>query len=49
MLRQLRRELRASGPRRSACDQVLEQALETVRRLDIPHLDVEDEGPEIVH
>ena len=48
MLRQLRRELRASGPR-SACDHVLERALESVRRLDIPHLDVEDEGPEIVH
>ena len=49
MLRQLRRELRASGPHRSACDHILERALETVRRLDIPHLDVEDEGPEIVH
>jgi hypothetical protein len=49
MLRQLRRELRESGSRRNACDHVLERALQTIRALEIPHLEVEDETPGIVH
>lgn len=49
MLRQLRRDLRESGPRRSACDHVLERALQTIRALEIPHLEAEDEGSDVVH
>ena len=48
-LRQLRRELRASGTGRSACDHVFARVLDTLRRLEIPHLEIEDERTEIVH
>jgi hypothetical protein len=46
-LRQLRKDLR-SGHRRSA-DAALELALEAVRDLEIPHLEVVDMPDEVVH
>ena len=48
-LRQVRKELR-SRPRSAQCDAVLAAALAAVRKLDIPHLDVEDDfDDEIIH
>jgi len=41
-LRDERRRLRRSGKSKSAED-VLARAIETIRRLEIPHLDVEDD------
>ena len=49
MLRQLRGELRESGARRSACDHVFERVLQTIRTLEIPHLEAEDEDSGVVH
>ncbi len=47
-LRQLRQELRkAQGG--SKVDAAMMQAIEAVRALDVPHLEVEDEGDVIVH
>jgi hypothetical protein len=47
-LRQIRSELRG---RRSGkkVDDALALALATIRRLDIPHLDVDDESGDVVH
>jgi hypothetical protein len=45
-LRQLRRELR--GTDRPAAEAV-SAALHTVRTMDIPHLEIEDESDEVVH
>ncbi len=47
-LRQVRRDQR--GKRRGKnVDEALVLALKTVAALEIPHLDMEDEGGEIVH
>lgn len=44
-LRQIRRELRGSE-----CEVVLRHALDTVRSMEIPHLEFEDDfGDQIVH
>ena len=48
-VRQLRRELRASGARRTSCDHVLAQVLRTISELEIPHLDYEEEVGGTVH
>ena len=45
-LRQLRKDLRAD---RRRADAALDLALKTVRTLDIPHLEVVEEGEEVVH
>lgn len=42
-LRAMRRECRGSK-RRGPMDEALARAIEAVRSLDIPHLDVEDDG-----
>lgn len=49
VLRQLRRELRQADPGRSAAP--LDLALKKLKSLDIPHLELMDEGDgnEIVH
>ena len=46
-LRQLRKDLR-DGNRRSA-DAALELALEAIRDLEIPHLEIVDEPDQVVH
>jgi hypothetical protein len=48
VLRQLRKDLRGSMGRPKA-DDALARALKAVKSLDIPHLDLVDEGDEIVH
>ena len=48
-VRQLRRELHASGARRSACDSVLERVLRSIRELEIPHVEYEEDAGETVH
>jgi hypothetical protein len=47
-LRQIRADLRRTGDQTSA-EEVLALALRTVATLDIPHLDPEEEEPEVVH
>lgn len=47
-LRKLRAELRNTRDRRRA-DEALDLALETVKGLDIPHMEVMDEGVEVIH
>lgn len=47
-LRQARRDLRSKHCGKNV-DEALVLALKTVAALDIPHLDVEDEGGAIVH
>jgi hypothetical protein len=47
-LRQLRANLRATD-RRPGADDALTLALETVRALEIPHLDFEEEDTGVVH
>jgi hypothetical protein len=47
-LRQVRRDLRGRRCGKKV-DEAITVALKTVARLDIPHLDVEDEGSEVVH
>ena len=49
VLRQLRRELRAAGPRRGESDHVFERVLDTLRQLEIPHVEVEEDTTEVVH
>jgi hypothetical protein len=46
-LRQLRRDLDGGDRRPSA--QALDLALETIRTLDIPHLEIEDDFNDTVH
>ena len=46
VLRQVRKDLRRSDRRAAAA---LDLALQSVKVLDIPHLDYEDEGEMIVH
>lgn len=46
-LRQVRRQLPASERRR--CEAAFDAALQAVRTLDIPHLELVDEGYEILH
>jgi hypothetical protein len=46
-LRQLRKELQGSAGRRG--DAALKLALETIRSLEIPHMDVVDPADEVVH
>lgn len=46
-LRQLRRDMSAGDRRR--CDRALELVLETIRTLDIPHLDIVDDAGDTVH
>lgn len=48
VLRQMRRDLGTSGGR-SRVDEALDRALEAVKRLDIPHLELEYEEDQIVH
>lgn len=48
ILRQVRQELR--GTRKGdKCDQALLAALNAVRQLDIPHLEIEEEEDQVVH
>jgi hypothetical protein len=47
-LRQLRHELR-TAQRGSKVDAAMVQAIEAVRTLDVPHLEVEDQDDVIVH
>ena len=47
-LRQVRRDLRA-GRGGAAADAALRLALRTVAALEIPHLELEDSGGEVVH
>lgn len=46
-LRELRRELHANGKGPQA-DEAIEHALNTVRALDIPHLEFEDYSDDVV-
>lgn len=46
-LRQLRRELRAKGSRSAGA--ALDLALKAVRGLDVPHLELIEDGDEVVH
>lgn len=46
-LREVRKHLQA--PERHACEKALAQAIEAVRTLDIPHLELFEGGDEIVH
>jgi hypothetical protein len=46
VLRQMRKDLRKSDRHAAAA---LDLALQSVKALDIPHLDYEDEGEMIVH
>ena len=48
-VRQLRRELRTSGARRTSCDDVLARVLRTIAELEIPHVEYEEEAGETVH
>ena len=47
-VRQLRKELRTKGHRRSA-DEALDLVLKAVNALDVPHLELVDEVNESVH
>jgi hypothetical protein len=47
-LRHLRHDLRGKGRVRNV-DEALAAALRMVAALEIPHLDVEDEGGEMIH
>jgi hypothetical protein len=47
-LRQLRNELRGKGRARNV-DEALAAALRMVAALEIPHLDLEDAGGEMIH
>ena len=48
-LRQLRKALRGQG-RRHAGDDPIDLALSVVRSLEIPHLDIDDEGDDqVIH
>ena len=46
-LRRLRERLRTGDD--GKCARALDQALRAVRELDLPHLELEEEGDEIVH
>ena len=46
-LRRLRERLRSGDDGKRA--RALDQALKAVRELDLPHLELEEEGDEIVH
>ena len=46
-LRRVRKELSAAD--RRACDAVLERAVQAVKALDLPHLEVVEIGDEIIH
>lgn len=46
-LRRLRERLRTGDD--ASCARTLDQALRAVRELDLPHLELEEEGDEIVH
>jgi hypothetical protein len=46
-LRQLRKDLRGTERRRA--DDALDLALKAIKALDIPHLELIDEGDEIIH
>ena len=46
-LRQARKQLSPADRRK--CDEVLELALNAIKALDIPHLEVLDTGDEIIH
>jgi hypothetical protein len=46
-LRQLRKDLRKTDRRKA--DEALALALKAVKGLDIPHLELIDEGDEIIH
>jgi hypothetical protein len=47
-VRQIRRELRTAG-RDAECDDILDRVLKTLRDMEIPHLEFEDEEPHVVH
>jgi hypothetical protein len=47
-LRQTREDLRRTSPARTA-DEALSMALKAITALDIPHLEVEEEEPQVVH
>jgi hypothetical protein len=47
-LRQVRKDLRAAHCGRAA-DEALSKAIQALRELDIPHLEVEDEEDVVVH
>jgi hypothetical protein len=47
-LRQVRRDLRGQRCGKKV-DEAMARALKAVLRLEIPHLDMEDEGGEVVH
>lgn len=47
LLRQMRKNLeQADG---GSADEALDQALQAIRRMDIPHLECEDTSGEVVH
>ena len=46
-LREIRRQLSPADRRR--CDGALDQAIQAVRTLEIPHLELMDFGDEIIH
>ena len=46
-LRQMKKDLR--GADRRAAQATLDLALRTIRTMDIPHLEIVDEGSEMVH
>ena len=46
-LRQLRKDLRSTDRRKA--NEALDMALKTIRTLDIPHVELIEEGNEIVH
>ena len=46
-LRQVQKELRMKDPH--AADEAIARALQAIRSLEIPHLEWEDEGEEIIH
>jgi hypothetical protein len=46
-LREVRRQLPPADRRR--CDAALDAAMQAVRALDIPHLELVDEGYDIIH
>ncbi|CAN5685846.1 hypothetical protein BH24ACI5_BH24ACI5_20140 [soil metagenome] len=46
-VRQVRRQLRPAD--RRTCDAALALAIEAIRALEIPHLELLDDGDEIIH
>lgn len=48
LLRQMRRELQASAAS-GRCGEMLDEVLRSVRDMDIPHLEYEDEEDLVVH